>query len=142
MIKSETWHKASIVLLVGVLGILGYIMVQMFYPYKTIDIKEPMKVLNTPVKRGEVVRFELDYCKYTEADAEVSYVLYNDVSITYPPRISHAPIGCHVASSSAVLIPEYAPLGEYYVKFNIEYTINHYRTIIKSFDTEIFEVIK
>ena len=42
------------------------------WPYKTVEVQEPIKITNQPVQAGTVVSYEVEQCRYTDATAIVT----------------------------------------------------------------------
>ena len=50
--------------------IMAYFFYMLFYPFKTVDLVEPVKVLTPEVKRGGDVKLKLEVVKYNNSQAE------------------------------------------------------------------------
>lgn len=112
------------------------------YPYKTIDIKSPMKVIN----EGKIVddgnlRYEVDYVKYTREYGEVSKVLVNTILVPFVPYISKVKAG-KGKKVIGIHIPDWYCEGSAKLKVTLSYKVNYFRTISKTFETEEFQIVK
>lgn len=113
----------------------------MFYPYKTIDVfKTPLKILTPEVKRGESVVYEVDYCKYTDQQADVTISFTDGFSYPQPRVTSNTLKGC-AKTQRAVIVPDNLPAQTYHLHITLEYRMNSLRTITKTYDTEKFKVL-
>lgn len=115
--------------------------VMMFYPFKTIEVhRTPIKILTPEVKRGESVVYEVDYCKFTDEQAEITISFVDGFSYAQPAVISNIKPGCAVAQR-AVLVPANLPAHKYHLRISLAYRMNALRTITKTFETEEFTVV-
>jgi hypothetical protein len=78
---------------------------------------------------------------YTNGTIYRSFV--GDNSINYPMQIATNNVakGCNITKVS-VPIPMYLPVGKYYVKLDIIYQVNSFRSIPYHFTTGTFNVTK
>ena len=127
-------------LAIAITMILGA-MVWLYYPYRTIDIEEPVKILNSPVEAGKYLQYEVSYCKYTKKPGVVHWVVKNDVIVHLSEITSVAPLGCDTVVLNTVKIPEQLPSGNYTAEATIVYKVNPLREIHKTFVTEEFKII-
>lgn len=128
-----------------IIGITIYMLFMGLYPFKTIDVKQPATVLTAIVDAGDVLKYEVDYCKYTDAPAIITKTLIssdeNPAPLNYT-LISYSndlPIGCGKFIND-LPIPQYIQDGDYYVKISIEYRLNFLQTKTHEFRTESFYV--
>jgi hypothetical protein len=103
------------------------------WPYKTVEVREPIKITNQPVAAGTVVSYEVEQCRYTDATATVTRRLISksnrELYIPLGGNTSQAPAGCYTFTPPAVLIPIDTPPGEYTIEFKLEFQVNPIRTI-------------
>lgn len=129
-------------LLVAAYVVLGYFAFLLFYPFETIVVhNEPFPIKNAPVTAGQIVIYTVDYCRYTDVDAEVTRTLVGDVSISLGKTDAHFPKGCAVKDVADSVIPSFAPPGHYYIQIDSSYKINKLRSIEKHFRTSVFDVV-
>lgn len=108
------------------------------YPYKTMEMKQPNKVLTPVVKPGEDLIYEVDYCKYTNRSVILSKVLVDTVHFNLGAARSNLPCGCNKVQV-AVPMPKILELnGTYHLDIRAEYQMNPFRTIIVETRTEDF----
>lgn len=115
-----------------------------FYPFKTVVFNTPeFKILNEnkEVKRGEVLKFEIDTCKYINQSATVSRAFVNGLIFNMPAITTNAPLGCNVAGVSQA-VPAELPPGKYKLRSIFIYDIRGIRTITHTIYTEEFTVIE
>ena len=113
-------------------------------PVKTADIVEPIKVLNENniVQKGEKLKLELTFTKYTDVTPDVSRNLICDDGTVYFVQSSIVgvarPIGTYTAIS-LIDLPLEAPIDTpCKLEFNNKYEVNFIRTINKVWATEKF----
>lgn len=138
-----TYYFSWIILLMA-MGIILYVGYLLFHPFKTMDVVEPIKIVNEnkEVKVGEPIKSELEFCRYTDRIATVTTVLEGPIQITYPPKESRLDPGCRTIVGGSTSVQEYTPPGEYRLKIVAEYKMNPIRTITKVFYTEEFNVVE
>ena len=134
--------KDLIYLMLGLifLGIF-YIFFLLFYPFKTLTVNSS-HALNTP-KAGEVLMYEVDYCKYTTAPATVFRTLHtvDETSIVPFPAVDTISItGCNKVSVPLQLYPS-TPPGAYYLQVDVQFKINALREIHYQFRTNPFKIL-
>ncbi len=115
---------------------------ELYYPFKTIDIKEPVKLIERQVNRGDTITYITEYNKYIDKDAVLLVQLYNiDKGYYVSLSSEHTNVipGKSVALKT-VKIPETVCPGNYKIIITIKYTINALRTIDKRFISEVFFV--
>lgn len=134
----------------AVLGImmagLGQVVVMLYYPYATIDVKEPVPIANDDgiVKRGEQLIMVFDYYKHVNKDCIVTFQLYNVDTKHYPPTITES---SNVFEGEGIAvktldIPKTLPIGNYKVYTTVKYEMNMFRTMCKRFSTVVFKVVQ
>jgi hypothetical protein len=138
---TQKLHIGIYAILVFVMLFLILIIYWLVYPYKPIEMKSPVKVLNSPVKAGEAVHFELEFCKYMDIEAETTKVLVNDYIIPYPTTSGKGKLGCQKMISSSHTVPDYVSAGTYKIMLTTTYKVNPIRTVQVDYETEEFEVI-
>lgn len=112
------------------------------YPYKTIEVsKQPYPVLTPTVQQGEMMMYQIDYCKYTEAIATVSKSFVDGIVYAIPENSLNLPKGCDSRTTS-IIVPKSLPPGNYYLRILGSYKINPIRVITVEYVTEHFDVVK
>lgn len=113
----------------------------LLYPYKIIEVKKiPATVITKTVKVGDMLSYEVDYCKYKQIPAEVTIEWVDDIMWTEPSFITNNPSGCfqsHPNHKVPVL-----PAGAYHMHVIYKYQPNPIRTMYYEYDTESFQIIK
>lgn len=132
---------------VAILGmsvfLIGQISVILYYPFKTIDVKQPMKVISNLVIRGEWITYVCEYKKYIDKDAELLIQLYSvDLGhyVSLPNEFSNILCGEGIAIKS-VRIPRTVVVGNYKLLITVKYKLNSLRTIVQTFETEKFQIL-
>jgi hypothetical protein len=113
------------------------------YPFKTLDVKQPIQILNTnkEVCAGQYLEYKFEYKKFTNKPALVSKQLVNDYIITFDDYTSNVPIGEGIVlNRTGVKIPENAPTGRYKLRIAFTYHINPFSTQVVRVESEYFTV--
>lgn len=112
-----------------------------FYPYKTIEQEQPYKLVNNVVKQGDIIQYEMVYCKYSKVNPIVNRQFIDGIIYAMPVASAQIQRGCGQMINS-VEIPKSLPSGTYYMKVIVDYEVNPIRHIVHEFKTEQFTVIK
>jgi hypothetical protein len=128
------------------LGTAGILLVLFVYwlvwPYKTTDFNTPFKVLNSPIKAGEVLQVQIGYCKFTTEIPTLTTHFIDGIAYDAPTRpVLSKDIGC---GTIVVLetVPKTIPPGEYTLQRVYHYHPNPIRSIDVVTTTERFIVTK
>lgn len=138
--------KHRLMYILGIISLIlsSFILLLMFfwsiYPYKPIVInKEPIKVITKEVKKGDILIYELDYCKNNKNKVEISRSFVDGIVFATPTVTTENPLGCTVSNIS-IQVPETLPNGEYYLKVSYSYQVNPIRKVSVDSTTETFTV--
>lgn len=112
-----------------------------FFPYKTSVQNQPYKVMNKIVKQGDILTYEMDYCKYTDVVPSVERQFIDGIIYALPPGNAQLKSGCRTVMNT-IQIPHALPPGNYYLQAIVSFKVNPIRTIVNTYITEKFEVIK
>lgn len=127
--KEKIMYKSvlGIILFMGV--VMAYNTYLRFYPFKTIVVSK-VRVLTSEIKQGEEVKYEVDYCRFTDAPATVYRTVQStrnpDDRYSLPITNSISVPGCHTLQRSIPIDPSIPP-GEYYIKVVSIYEVNEYQ---------------
>ena len=112
------------------------------YPYKTVEFKDKVfPVINKIVKRGKLVNYTANYCKYGDFTAIVTRTFRNGLIYVMPSTITNRPQGCHTMTVS-VLIPLEIPIGTFIMEQVYKIQVNPIRSVTIIQNTEPFEVVE
>jgi hypothetical protein len=102
----------------------------MTYPYKTADFQLPFKILNEnkTVVRGDRLRYEITYCKYTTMHPDLTKFFIDGVIYETPKVPGVAEQGCRTEVAD-VYVPKAIPPGNYTLKTVAIYHVNPIRNI-------------
>jgi hypothetical protein len=129
-----------IAILLGILTILT-VTYWLTYPYEPLVFQdEKFPVINKIIKRGEMVVYTSNYCKYADLPALVTRTFKNELIFLTPTSITNRPIGCN-SITIAVTIPKELPSGIFRLENTYEFQVNPIRKIIVLEDTEDFQVV-
>lgn len=139
----------AVILILTLLSvILATAIYWLFFPYKTADIVEPIKVLNDnhEIAHNEPIKMELHITKYelypvsTTNTITCGSLIYVIGSVL-PKGSTTLPKGSYVRLQDAYTMPGDAPVGaSCEFVFHNEYEVNPIRTVIKEWRSESFTV--
>lgn len=121
----------SYLTIISALGLMSVLLFWYFYPYKIAEFRNlPFPVLNenAEVKRGERLRYLIEYCKYTDISPMLTKYFIDGVIYETPKVPSVVPEGCGQIVSD-VYVSKAIPAGQYSLKIIAEYKVNPIRTI-------------
>lgn len=113
------------------LGLMFTIFYWLFYPYKIADFKNvPFPIINESktISRGDRVRYNIEYCKYTDVIPELTKFFIDGVVFETPKTVGVVENGCGSVIADAY-IPRAIPPGNYSIKTVARYKVNPIRTI-------------
>lgn len=126
----------------GIIVLIWFIlMFWAFFPYKTSIQKQPYEVSPKVVVQGELLTYEMDYCKYTDVIPTVERQFIDGIIYALPPGNAQLKSGCNTVMNT-IQIPNALPPGHYYLQAIVSFKVNPIRTISNTYITEKFEVIK
>lgn len=138
--KRLPYILSMIVLSITMVFLLTIIYWQL-YPYKTIEFKHELApVEQKEVERGDYLVYILDYCKYTDKEAEIARSFVDGLIYLTPDGIADQLEGCGVARVQ-IYIPRSMPVGEYQIKQVRHYQLNPIRTESVIYYSERFKVL-
>jgi len=111
------------------------------FPYKTSTQTQPYIIISKEVKQGELLYYQMDYCKYTDIAPTVQRQFVDGIIYAVPASSAQLKRGCGTLTNS-IKIPQSLPVGEYYIHTTVIYKMNPIRTIANEYVTEKFTVIK
>lgn len=140
-LRTSITPRIFIALLIVAYISLGYMAYILFFPFPTISVyNEPFPITNGPVQAGRLVIYHVDYCRYTDVDAQSISTLVGNVSISLGHTDSHLPKGCFQKDIANVVIPSYTPPGTYYIQIDSTYQLSRFRSTQEHFRTADFMV--
>lgn len=139
--KHKFMYLVGIVTLLGALATILTVLVWSLYDYKPLKInKEPMYVLTKEVNPGDILIYQLDYCKFNDGDVSISRSFVDGIVFTTPIIKASNEMGCRIQNIS-ILVPQTLPAGRYYLKVDYTYKVNPIREVTVTSYTEKFTVI-
>ena len=111
----------------------------LFYPYNPLEVVGPMEILSENVHKGDMVEYKVVFCKNTDKQATITRELVNDFHFTYSAVKTNNEVGCQEALLH-LLIPEFAPAGEYKIRTTAAYKMNTIRDMEVVYESETFMV--
>lgn len=119
-----------------------------FVPVKTLVINNfsytaPIHVETPTLHAGDLLKYKLDYCKYTDAPATGRRLLVDgqQIPLTNPKVSSPLLKGCHIIERE-VPIPNTVNPGRYYLDVEIDYDVNPVHIERVYYYTEYFQVVE
>lgn len=143
--NTRLWFYKVIIILLAISTIfVATAVVLSVWPYKTVDVVEPIEITNKPIEAGTVAEYVVEQCRHTDATAIVTRRLISrsdrELYIPLGGNTSESPAGCYTFRPPAILIPLDTPPGLYEIEFKLEFEVNPIRTIEKRVLSEVFEV--
>ena len=131
----------------GAIGFIGLIMVYaillLVIPVDTMVVfNQPVKILNFnhTVQRSDYLEVYIDYCRYSDAELEISREVIDGLIFPLQTDTATLPVGC-----KKVITREYIskglPPGKYYLKYEYKFKVNPLKTEYYVFRTEDFTII-
>lgn len=134
-------NKIAWLAILGAIGLMLLMGFWLFYPYKTIEFNQPLRVNQKEINTGQHLQFNVDYCKYTNLQATVDNIFVDSVIYYTPPQPSQLTMGCRKLTYS-IYIPRALVPGEYIIKSVYTYRVNPIRTINVTVETETFTIVE
>jgi len=132
-------HQIFIALLIIMLIFLVYYIAMLTYPYKTLEFKTPVPVVNKEVKAGEILYIDLYYCKFVDTPTILSKRFVNDMIIALPLTTANAKKGC-TSTLVPVEVPKFLEPGDYTLEMSATNRVNPFREITIYYNTEQFNI--
>jgi hypothetical protein len=122
--------------------VFGYILFSLVYPYKLFQLNTKYLDIENEnqVVAGQLVKVNIDYCKFSDLPCESSYAIYNGYTYGYQSEVRNAPRGCRKVTRE-ILIPLSIPVGTYKIALTLKYHLNAFRDVYYRFESEEFTVI-
>jgi len=112
-----------------------------YFPYKPLEITEPVKILNKNVKPGETIFAEFSFTKNTNVTPEIHLSMVDGVIYNIP---NYSPVNKPGETKSKIVgvleVPGSVPCGEYHLHWEADYRMNPIRHIIVEYQSEKFYV--
>lgn len=142
-LKYKLLYWVSLCVLGFTTYVFGHLLVILYYPFKTLDVKQPIKVIETVINRGNDITYIAEYNKSIDKEAVLSIQLYNVDTGYYVSLYSeHSNVlPCIGTAIKTVRIPQNICPGNYKFILTVKYEINMLRTISKRFISEVFKII-
>lgn len=126
---------------------LFYVIYCVFVPVKTLVINNfsytsPIYVKTPVLHPGDVLKYDLDYCKYTDVlpVSRRKLVDGQQIGLTGTGKGAGLLRGCHVIERD-VTIPETINPGRYYLDVEVDYQVNMFHTERVYYYTQYFQVV-
>lgn len=139
--REKIEHFILFASMLSIFAIMSLFLFWWLWPYKTADQVSPYKVLTKEVKQGELLMYEIEYCKYTDVIPTVQRQFIDGIVYTIPQGNVQIRKGCGKVINS-IVVPAQLPPGEYYLSVRASFRMNPLRTIDKTTISEKFTVIK
>lgn len=151
-VDKQTVHALRVLMgtCISVLLVAWVVMaVMLFYPFKTVDIVQPIEVINPhkTVQLGGVVKMEMHYRKYVDVPAVVIKTLVRadtGQTIDSQTNVSLRPSTngkTEVTETLFVLPRTPEALGKCRLIITTQHTLFGFRMIPQIFETDVFDVV-
>ena len=143
---SRILYKITFPILMVVTLVMIFAIYLAVWPFPTVDVTQPIKITNQPIPAGSVVKYEVEQCRYTDANARViRRLISQDQPNLYLPlgaSDSQAPKGCYKFEPPAIVLPEETPPGNYKIEFVLNFEVNPLQTRTQKVYSQEFQVIE
>jgi hypothetical protein len=131
------------VIIAAILGVV-YFFYLVLYPFKTVDLKEPIQVLNAnkEVARGGDLILEIEYVKYDSfpVTSNKNIICEDGNLVTMASNSTNLPKG-EQKFVVTFTVPQKTSIGNCYLQYVNVYEVNPIRNITKVWTTETFKVV-
>lgn len=139
-LKLGNWLLLALVIIMTFVVAVG--IVAMVKPYDVMTFQpEPYKILTKDIHPGENIKMQIVVTKNLAYPIRVSRQLVNHYIYLYSETLGNNPIG-PIENTITLSIPEYAEIGQYYIRSTYIIKVNALREIVYTHDSETFEVTK
>lgn len=115
--------------------------ISLFYPFKPLEMYEPVRVLTKEVMPGDTIFVEFNFKKNTDIIPDITLSLVDGVVYNLP---SYRPINKPGEVQGRVVgvmeVPASIPCGEYYLQWLASYRYNTLRTVNVEYRSEKFRI--
>lgn len=141
--KQKIFYYISILTIITAVALIFTLIYWLVKPYKVADFYNmPFHIVNenATVKRGDRLRYEVNYCKYREQMPQIIKFFIDGVVYETPKSFGVVDKGCGIVISD-VYVPKAIPAGVYTLKIVASYKLNPIRTVEIVNRTQKFTVI-
>ena len=131
---------AITIVAIGQIFLIQYLILS-FYPFKTLTVESPLKVLTPKVKAGDDMIYQVKYCRYTKVSAKVTRTLIGSDTIPTIPLNSISKPGCGTAVVH-MNTPSSANPGIYHMEASADFQVNPYQIRTTNYESDNFEITK
>ena len=145
--QRKIFYAFSTVVLSVAVSFMCLVLFWSLYPYKVVEVTEPIVVLNDHrlIAAGEFIELELTVTKYSDVSpVRFEFLLCDGGAITIfePGPARNLPAGKYVLINNTRVLPsEIAPGTSCTYNFNYDYKVNPVRTISKAWKSDPFIVV-
>jgi len=139
--KKKLEHISIVAAMSFIVIVFCIFMFWWLYPYPTSTQVQPYKVINKVVKQGDLLQYEMEYCKYTDTKAIVSRQFIDGIIYSVPESTALLNRGCGKLLNS-IEVPKNLPPGDYYMKSIVTFEMNPIKTVVNEYKTEMFKVVE
>jgi hypothetical protein len=120
----KTEHIFAWLTLALAFGVVAYVGFYTLYPFKIVEIDQPIKILNKEVMRGEEVMLSAKWCKFAEYPTNTTAQIVDGIIYTIASDVQGtSPVGCF-DKIYPYTIPEKLPSGEYRIRITTNHIIH------------------
>ena len=113
----------------------------LIYPYKPLEVKEPIEIINHTIQSGDNVLYEIEYCKNMDIPVTIRRRFVDGLVYHIPEFTTQMnDMGCR-EQIIAIEVPKKLPPGEYKLYTEFVYHVNPIRDVVVKVDSENFIVL-
>jgi hypothetical protein len=129
------------IIILSSIALVGTLIFWKIYPYEPLKINtQPLRVLTKEVRGGDILIYEIDYCKLSDRTVRISRSFIDGITFSTPDFRTKNLLGCRTSFVS-IEVPPTLPAGKYYLKIDYTYQVNPIREVVVNALTERFTVI-
>lgn len=117
----------------------AYLLYLSFYPFEIVKLKK-FEVLDTQIKRGELLRYELDFEKKKDFNSSIKYFLVDGIIIQLEDYGAQRHVGKY-KTLNARIVPTTVGKGVYKMRIEITYKITAWREVVYVWDSNTFTIL-
>ena len=135
-------NTLSMISVLFAMGVTILILFWEFYPYQPLVLNKPtFPMITKTVYPGNLLTYQVDYCKYMNLSAMITRHVINGYDYTMPTVLGDKTTGCGVSNISFTL-PKETPSGvKYKLEIIYKYQVNPLREIVVKEVTDPFTVL-
>jgi len=110
----------------------------LIYPFDVVDVEEPVEIVSTDNRGGNILKYKIKYCKHYDVPGKVIVELIDGEVHFFDTIYTSVDKGCGEFISNRIVIPENITPGTYKLKVTIIHQMTILREVSQSFYSNYF----